>query len=93
MACRQTGFAMLASNSVQEAEDMALVAHVATLKSSVPFLHFFDGFRTSHEIQKIDEIAYEDMAKLLPAEKVAEFRARALNPDHPTLGGLSLIHI
>ncbi|MFR2021055.1 MAG: pyruvate:ferredoxin (flavodoxin) oxidoreductase, partial [Christensenellales bacterium] len=87
MACRQTGFAMLASNSVQEAEDMALVAHVATLKSSVPFLHFFDGFRTSHEIQKIDEIAYEDMAKLLPAEKVAEFRARALNPDHPTLGG------
>ena len=54
MACRQTGFAMLASNSVQEAEDMALVAHVATLKSSVPFLHFFDGFRTSHEIQKID---------------------------------------
>ena len=87
MACRQTGFAMLASNSVQEAEDMALVAHVATLKSSVPFLHFFDGFRTSHEIQKIDEIAYEDMAKLLPVEKVAEFRARALNPDHPTLGG------
>ena len=87
MACRQTGFAMLASNSVQEAEDMALVAHVATLKSSVPFLHFFDGFRTSHEIQKIDEIAYEDMAKLLPTEKVAEFRARALNPDHPTLGG------
>ncbi len=87
MACRQTGFAMLASNSVQEAEDMALVAHIATLKSSVPFLHFFDGFRTSHEIQKIDEIAYEDMAKLLPAEKVAEFRARALNPDHPTLGG------
>ena len=78
MACRQTGFAMLASNSVQEAEDMALVAHVATLKSSVPFLHFFDGFRTSHEIQKIDEIAYEDMAKLLPAEKVAELpRPRA----------------
>ncbi len=87
MACRQTGFAMLASNSVQEAEDMALVAHVATLKSSVPFLHFFDGFRTSHEIQKIDEISYEDMATLLPKEKVAEFRARALNPDHPHLGG------
>ena len=87
MACRQTGFAMLASNSVQEAEDMALVAHVATLKSSVPFLHFFDGFRTSHEIQKIDEISYEDMATLLPTEKVAEFRARALNPDHPHLGG------
>ncbi len=87
MACRQTGFAMLASNSVQEAEDMALVAHLATLKTSVPFLHFFDGFRTSHEIQKIDEIAYEDMAKLMPWDKVAEFRARALNPDHPHLGG------
>ncbi|HIS94762.1 MAG TPA: pyruvate:ferredoxin (flavodoxin) oxidoreductase [Candidatus Ventricola gallistercoris] len=87
MACRQTGFAMLASNSVQEAEDMALVAHLATLKTSVPFLHFFDSFRTSHEIQKIDEIAYEDMAKLMPWDKVAEFRARALNPDHPHLGG------
>ncbi|HIU15719.1 MAG TPA: pyruvate:ferredoxin (flavodoxin) oxidoreductase [Candidatus Ventricola intestinavium] len=87
MACRQTGFAMLASCSVQEAEDMALVAHLATLKASVPFLHFFDGFRTSHEIQKIDEIAYEDMAKLMPWDKVAEFRARALNPEHPHLGG------
>ena len=87
MACRQTGFAMLASNSVQEAEDMALIAHLATLKTSVPFLHFFDGFRTSHEIQKIDEIEYEDMAKLMPWDKVAEFRARALNPDHPHLGG------
>ena len=87
MACRQTGFAMLASNSVQEAEDMALVAHLATLKSSVPFLHFFDGFRTSHEIQKIDEIAYEDIAKLMPWDKVEEFRARALNPEHPHLGG------
>ena len=87
MACRQTGFAMLASNSVQEAEDMALVAHLATLKASVPFLHFFDGFRTSHEIQKIDEIAYEDMAKLMPWDKVEAFRARALNPDHPHLGG------
>ena len=87
MACRQTGFAMLASNSVQEAEDMALVAHLATLESSIPFLHFFDGFRTSHEIQKIDEIDYEDIKKLVPWDKVAEFRARALNPDHPHLGG------
>ena len=87
MACRQTGFAMLASNSVQEAEDMALVAHLATLKSSVPFLHFFDGFRTSHEIQKIDEISYEDMAKLLPMNKIAEFRGRAMNPEHPHAGG------
>ena len=83
MACRQTGFAMLASNSVQEAQDMALVAHLATLKSSVPFLHFFDGFRTSHEYQKIEDIAYEDIAKLVPWDKVEEFRARALNPEHP----------
>ena len=87
MSCRQTGFAMLASNSVQEAMDMALVAHVATLKSSVPFLHFFDGFRTSHEIQKIDGIDYDEMAKLMPWDKVAEFRARALNPEHPHQAG------
>ena len=87
MACRQTGFAMLASSSVQEAEDMALVAHLATLKSSVPFLHFFDGFRTSHELQKIEEIAYEDIAKIVPWDKVDEFRARALNPEHPHQSG------
>ncbi len=87
MSCRQTGFAMLASNSVQEAMDMALIAHVATLKSSVPFLHFFDGFRTSHEIQKIDGIDYEEMAKIMPWDKVAEFRARALNPEHPHQAG------
>ena len=87
MACRQTGFAMLASNSVQEAQDMALVAHLATLKSSVPFLHFFDGFRTSHEIQKIEDISYDDIAKLVPWDKIAEFRARALNPEHPHQAG------
>ena len=87
MACRQTGFAMLASNSVQEAQDMALVAHLATLKASVPFLHFFDGFRTSHEIQKIEDIAYEDIAKLVDYDAVAAFRARGLNPDHPHQGG------
>ncbi len=83
MACRQTGFAMIASNSVQEAMDIALVAHLSTLKASVPFLHFFDGFRTSHEVQKIDVIDYEDMAKLCDFEKVKEFRARAMNPEHP----------
>jgi len=83
MACRQTGFAMLASNSVQEAMDMALVSHVATLKSSVPFLHFFDGFRTSHELQKVEMIDYEDMKKLVDWKAVEAFRARALNPDHP----------
>ena len=87
MACRQTGFAMLASGSVQEAMDMALVAHLAALKASVPFLHFFDGFRTSHEIQKIDAIDYEDIAKIAPWDKIEEFRARALNPEHPHQAG------
>ena len=83
MACRQTGFAMLASNSVQEAQDMALVAHLATLKASVPFLHFFDGFRTSHEIQKIEDIDYADIAKIVDWDAVKAFRDRALNPEHP----------
>ena len=83
MACRQTGFAMLASNSVQEAMDMALVAHLATLESSVPFLHFFDGFRTSHEVQKIDGVEYEELAKLVNWDKVKAFRGRALNPEQP----------
>ena len=87
MACRQTGFAMLASNSVQEAMDMALVAHVSALKASVPFLHFFDGFRTSHEIQKIDGIEYDEMKKLVPWDKVKAFRERALNPEHPHQSG------
>ena len=68
MACRQTGFAMLASNSVQEAMDMALVAHLSTLESSVPFLHFFDGFRTSHEVQKIDAIDYKDIEPLVQGQ-------------------------
>ncbi|MDR1599666.1 MAG: pyruvate:ferredoxin (flavodoxin) oxidoreductase [Oscillospiraceae bacterium] len=83
MACRQTGFAMLASGSVQESMDMALASHIATLKSSIPFLHFFDGFRTSHEVQKISGIDYEELRSLLPADKVAEFRDRAMNPEHP----------
>jgi pyruvate-ferredoxin/flavodoxin oxidoreductase len=87
MAVRQTGFAMLASNSVQEAMDMALVAHLAAIESSVPFVHFFDGFRTSHEIQKIEAIDYEDMAKLVNWEAVACFRARGANPERPELRG------
>ncbi|MDR2506226.1 MAG: pyruvate:ferredoxin (flavodoxin) oxidoreductase [Oscillospiraceae bacterium] len=87
MSCRQTGFAMLASNSVQEAMDLALVAHVATLKSSVPFMHYFDGFRTSHEVQKITGIDYEEIATLLPLDKVEEFRKRAMNPEHPIQRG------
>ena len=87
MACRQTGFAMLASNSVQEAMDLALVAHLATLETRVPFLHFFDGFRTSHEVSKIDVIDYEVMDKLLDRKYVDQFRANALNPEHPVLKG------
>ena len=87
MSCRQTGFAMLSSNSVQEAHDMALVAHLSTLKSSVPFLHFFDGFRTSHEIQKFDAIDpknnYEEIRDLVDWSKVDAFRKGGLNPEHP----------
>lgn len=87
MACRQTGFAMLASNSVQEVMDLALVAHLSTLRSSVPFLHYFDGFRTSHEVSKIDAIEYDEMKNLVDFTKVDEFRARALNPEHPHQAG------
>ena len=87
MAARQTGFALLASGSVQETMDLGLVAHLATLKGRVPFVHFFDGFRTSHEIQKIDVIDYEDMAKLVDWEAIAEFRSRSLNPERPELRG------
>ena len=87
MACRQTGFAFLASASVQEVMDLALVSHLSTIKSSVPFCHFFDGFRTSHEVQKIEMIDYADMDKLLDRDAVARFRARAMNPNHPHVGG------
>lgn len=89
MACRQTGFALLCSNNVQEAMDLALVAHLATLEARVPFVHFFDGFRTSHEISKIETIDYADMDKLLDRKYVDEFRARALNPEHPQQYGTS----
>ena len=87
MACRQTGFAMLASGSVQESMDLAGVAHLAAIKSSVPFLHFFDGFRTSHEIQKIEVIDYKEFARLLDYDAVNAFRRRALNPDNPVTRG------
>ena len=87
MACRQTGFAMIASASVQEVMDLALVTHLSAIKASVPFVHFFDGFRTSHEVQKIEAIDYEDMGKLLDYDAVKKFRERALNPEHPHLGG------
>ena len=87
MSCRQTGFAMLASASVQEVMDLALVTHLSAIKGSMPFVHFFDGFRTSHEVQKVEVIDYDDMAKLCDFEAVKAFRARAMNPEHPHLGG------
>ncbi len=87
MSTRQTGFAMLSSASVQEVMDLSLVAHLATLKSRVPFLHFFDGFRTSHEVQKIESIDYEDIAKLVDYDAIAAFRSRSMNPEHPQLRG------
>jgi pyruvate-ferredoxin/flavodoxin oxidoreductase len=87
MAVRQTGFSLLASASVQEVIDLGLVAHLAAIESSVPILHFFDGFRTSHEIQKIELIEYEDMAKLVNQEALAKFRARGTNPERPELRG------
>ncbi|MFH1512996.1 MAG: pyruvate:ferredoxin (flavodoxin) oxidoreductase, partial [Bacillota bacterium] len=87
MACRQTGFAILASNSVQEAMDMAIIAHLATLYTSVPFLHFFDGFRTSSEVQKIDAVEYDELKPLMPWDKIKAFRARSLNSDHPHQAG------
>ena len=83
MAARQTGFAMLASASVQEAMDMACIAHLATLKTKVPFVHFFDGFRTSHEVSKIEVLDYADMATMVDWDAIQEFRARAMNPEHP----------
>jgi pyruvate-ferredoxin/flavodoxin oxidoreductase len=87
MAARQTGFALLASSSVQEAMDLGGVAHLATIKTRVPFVHFFDGFRTSHEVQKIEAIDYADLAKLVDMDAVKEFRDRALNPEHPVTRG------
>ena len=87
MAVRQTGFCMLCSCNVQECQDMALISHLASIESSLPFLHFFDGFRTSHEIQKIDYIETEDIKKLINYDKVQAFKNKALNPEHPHLQG------
>jgi pyruvate-ferredoxin/flavodoxin oxidoreductase len=87
MACRQTGFALLASGSVQEAHDFAAIAHAATLWSRVPFLHFFDGFRTSHEINKIQPLGDEELRRLVPETFVAEHRRRGLTPDRPVVRG------
>jgi pyruvate-ferredoxin/flavodoxin oxidoreductase len=87
MACRTTGFAMLSSSSVQEAQDFAAIAHAATLESRVPFLHFFDGFRTSHEVTKIDALDDDDLRGMLSDELIAAHRRRGLTPDHPVLRG------
>ena len=89
MSCRQTGFAMLCEGSVQEVMDLAAVAHLSTIKSRVPFLNFFDGFRTSHEIQKIEALENEDLAHLVDQEALAEFRQRALNPNNPVARGMA----
>ncbi len=87
MMCRTTGFALLASSSVQEAMDLALIAHAATLETRIPFLHFFDGFRTSHEVNKIEMLTEDDMRALINMDRVFEHRQRALSPDHPVLRG------
>jgi pyruvate-ferredoxin/flavodoxin oxidoreductase len=89
MACRQTGFAMLAEGSVQEVMDLAAVAHLSTLKSRIPFVNFFDGFRTSHEVQKIEVLEDAQLAPLIDRQALAGFRARALNPDQPVARGMA----
>ena len=86
-ACRQTGCAMLCESSVQEVMDLTPVAHLAAIKGKVPFINFFDGFRTSHEIQKIEKWDYEDLKEMCPMDKVEEFRAHALNPNKPAMRG------
>ena len=87
MATRQTGFAMFAESSVQEVMDLAPVAHLAAIEANIPFLNFFDGFRTSHEIQKIEVLDYEELAQLVNHEKLTAFRQKAMNPNHPTTSG------
>jgi len=87
MATRQTGFGLLASSSIQEVIDLGIVAHISALRSKVPFISFFDGFRTSHEISKVDVVPYEEMAKIMPWDAVEAFRKRAMNPEHPHLRG------
>ncbi len=87
MSCRQTGFAMLASCNIQEVMDFALIAQQATLASRMPFLHFFDGFRTSHEVQKVEELTYDDMKAMIDNDLILQHKARALSPDHPMISG------
>src|ERR1700676_4485761 len=87
MAARGTGWAMLASASVQEAQDLAVIAHAATLRARVPFMHFFDGFRTSHEVMKIERVNEDDLRAMIDDDLVRAHRARGLNPDHPVIRG------
>ena len=87
MACRQTGFAFLASSSVQECMDLALVAHLAAIEGSIPVCHFFDGMRTSSEMETIETIEYDDIAPLINYDKIKDFRKRAMNPEHPEIRG------
>ena len=87
MACRATGWVMLASNNPQEVMDMALISQSATLKSTLPVLHFFDGFRTSHEIAMVEELTMDDMRHMIDDKYVHQYRKRALSPDHPTIRG------
>ena len=86
-ACRQTGFAMMAESNPQEVMDLGAVAHLATIKGRVPVLNFFDGFRTSHEIQKIETWDYKDLEEMVDKDAIAAFRARSINPEHPVLRG------
>ena len=87
MAVRTTGFSLLASSSVQEVMDLGVIAHLSAFEASLPFVHFFDGFRTSHEINKIEQISYDDMAKLLNFDAINTFRSRSVNPEHPQMRG------
>ncbi|HTG82946.1 MAG TPA: pyruvate:ferredoxin (flavodoxin) oxidoreductase, partial [Geobacteraceae bacterium] len=87
MACRSTGWAMLCSNNVQEVMDFALISQAATLRARVPFLHFFDGFRTSHEVQKVEELTYDDMRAMINDDLVNAHKSRALTPDRPVMRG------
>src|SRR2546428_7538425 len=87
MAARSTGFALLASNSVQEAQDLALIAHAATLRARVPFIHFFDGFRTSHEVMKIERLNEDDLSAMIDEDLVRAHRLRGLSPEHPVVRG------
>ncbi|HLA40879.1 MAG TPA: pyruvate:ferredoxin (flavodoxin) oxidoreductase, partial [Candidatus Glassbacteria bacterium] len=89
MATRTTGFGLICSGNIQEAQDLTLIAQAGSLRSRLPFVHFFDGFRTSHEVQKIEELSRDEMIAMLDDEVIASHRARALSPDHPTLKGSS----